>query len=136
MVATKPVDRQKALTEETNKKKARQANKPAIPTPPSETLELDESFRSASGDPDETMDFEDENGIDDSGAHSKLGAVKVAYDASDPDFFFINLESAMSYAGIKSQQSKRFCLLGVLPNEVKIQFKGVIKATATGELGL
>ena len=41
----------------------------------------------------------------------------------------------MAYAGIKSQQTKRFCLLGILPNEVKTQFKGVIKTTATGIQG-
>ena len=104
---------------------------------PGAQLNLEDSFASAESESEieETMAFDNENGIDDSGAHSKLASAKVAYDASDPEFFFINLESAMSYAGIKSQQSKRFCLLGVLPNEVKIQFKGIIKATATGELG-
>ena len=76
---------------------------------------VDDSFVSASSE-DEIMAFDQENGVHESGAHSKLSSVKVPYDEKDPEFFFINLESAMSYAGIKSQQSKRFCLLGVLPN--------------------
>ena len=97
-------------------------------------VNLDESFVSASSE-EEIMTFDTENGVDETGAHSKLSAVKVAYDEKDVEFFFINLESAMAYAGLKSQQSKRFCLLGILPNEVKNQFKGVIKATATGQQG-
>ena len=97
---------------------------------------LEESFASAESDTEiENMAFETENGTDEAGAHSKLSSVKVAYDPKDIDFFFINLESAMAYSGIKSQQTKRFCLLGILPNDVKTQFKGVIKATATGERG-
>ena len=99
-------------------------------------LNLEDSFLSAASDTEiEIMTFETENGTDEAGAHSKLSSVKVAYDPKDVEFFFINLESAMAYSGIKSQQTKRFCLLGILPNEVKTQFKGVIKATATGQQG-
>ena len=99
-------------------------------------LSPEDSFASAESDAEiENMAFETENGTDEAGAHSKLSSVKVAYDPKDVDFFFINLESAMAYAGIKSQQTKRFCLLGILPNEVKTQFKGVIKTTATGAQG-
>ena len=99
-------------------------------------LNLEDSFASAESDTEiENMTFDTENGVDEAGAHSKLSSVKVAYDPKDLEFFFVNLESAMAYSGIKSQQSKRFCLLGILPNEVKMQFKGVIKATATGQQG-
>ena len=99
-------------------------------------LTLEDSFLFAESDTEiEIMTFETENGTDEAGAHSKLSSVKVAYDPKDVEFFFINLESAMAYSGIKSQQTKRFCLLGILPNEVKTQFKGVIKATATGQQG-
>ena len=99
-------------------------------------LNLEDSFASAESDTEiENMTFDTENGVDEAGAHSKLSSVKVAYDPKDLEFFFINLESAMAYAGIKSQQSKRFCLLGILPNDVKTQFKGIIKATATGQQG-
>ena len=99
-------------------------------------LNLEDSFVSAESDTEiEIMAFETENGTDEAGAHSKLSSVKVAYDPKDLDFFFINLEAAMAYSGIKSQQTKIFCLLGILPNEVKTQFKGVIKATATGQQG-
>ena len=99
-------------------------------------LNLDDSFASAESETEiEIMTFDTENGIDEAGAHSKLSSVKVAYDPKDLEFFFVNLESAMAYAGIKSQQSKRFCLLGILPNEVKNQFKGIVKATATGQQG-
>ena len=98
-------------------------------------LNLEDSFASAESDTEIEITFDTENGVDEAGAHSKLSSVKVAYDPKDLEFFFINLESAMAYAGIKSQQSKRFCLLGILPNEVKTQFKGVIKATATGQQG-
>ena len=104
---------------------------------PGAQLNLEDSFASAESESEieEIMTFDTENGVDEAGAHSKLSAVKVAYDEKDVEFFFINLESAMAYAGLKSQQSKRFCLLGILPNEVKNQFKGVIKATATGQQG-
>ena len=101
-----------------------------------QTPNIEDSFASAESDIEaENMTFETENGTDEAGAHSKLSSVKVAYDPKDLDFFFINLEAAMAYSGIKSQQTKRFCLLGILPNEVKTQFKGVIKATATGQQG-
>ena len=99
-------------------------------------LNLEDSFLSAASDTEiEIMTFETENGTDEAGAHSKLSSVKVAYDPKDVEFFFINLESAMAYSGIKSQQTKRFCLLWFLPKEVKTQFKGVITATATGQQG-
>ena len=99
-------------------------------------LNLEDSFASAESDNEiENMTFDTENGVDEAGAHSKLSSVKVAYEPKDLEFFFVNLESAMAYSGIKSQQSKRFCLLGILPNEVKMQFKGIIKATATGQQG-
>ena len=98
-------------------------------------LNLEDSFASAESDTEIEMTFDTENGVDEASAHSKLSSVKVAYDPKDLEFFFVNLESAMAYSGIKSQQSKRFCLLGILPNEVKLQFKGIIKATATGQQG-
>ena len=101
---------------------------------PSAQPNLEDSFAFAESESEiDEMTFDTENGVDEAGAHGKLSAVKVAYDEKDVEFFFINLESAMAYAGLKSQQSKRFCLLGILPNEVKNQFKGVIKATATGQ---
>ena len=69
----KPEDREKALEEDeiSNRvkakyKKAKQANRPvALPTPPSENLELDESFQSANGDEDEAMAYDSENGTND-----------------------------------------------------------------------
>ena len=101
-----------------------------------QTPNIEDSFASAESDIEaENMTFDTENGTDEAGAHSKLSSVKVTYDPKDLEFFFINLESAMAYAGIKSQQSKRFCLLGILPNDVKTQFKGVIKASAAGQQG-
>ena len=97
-------------------------------------LNLEDSFASAESESEiDDMTFDTENGVDEAGAHSKLSSVKVNYDPKDLEFFFVNLESAMAYSGIKSQQSKRFCLLGMLPNEVKTQFKGIIKSTATGQ---
>ena len=97
-------------------------------------LNLEDSFASAESESEiDEMTYDTENGVDEAGAHSKLSSVKVNYDPKDLEFFFVNLESAMAYSGIKSQQSKRFCLLGILPNEVKNQFKGVIKASATGQ---
>ena len=78
---------------------------------------LEESFASAESDTEiENMAFETENGTDEAGAHSKLSSVKVAYDPKDIDFFFINLESAMAYSGIKSRARHRpqFCKIGLL----------------------
>ena len=100
----RPEDREKVI-------KARYKKVAALPTPSSDELEAnDDSFRSADGDIDIdiaqiNMAFDSEDGTDDAGAHSKLASVKVTYDQSDLDFFFINLEAAMSYAGIKSQMS-------------------------------
>ena len=71
-------------------------------------LNLEDSFASAESDTEIEMTFDTENGVDEAGAHSKLSSVKVAYDPKDLKFFFVNLESAMAYSGIKSQQSKRF----------------------------
>ena len=99
----KPEDRQRSLDEDqvSNRLRAHYRQAKTLPTPPTENL--DDSFLSADG--GEDMAFDEENGIDDAGAHSKLASVKVTYDQSDLDFFFINLEAAMSYAGIKSQMS-------------------------------
>merc|ERR1711951_184871 len=42
------------------------------------------------------------------------------------------VEAAMAFIGIKSQCTKRFCLMSLLPPEVKRELKATIKASTTG----
>ena len=78
------------------------------------------------------MAFDSENGTDDPGAQAKMGSIKTAFDPKDPEFFFLDLEAAMAFIGIKSQYTKRFCLMSLLPPEIKRELKATIKASTTG----
>ena len=95
-----------------------------------------EEFASAESDIEseietENMAFDLENGTDDPGAQAKMGSVKTAFDSKDPEFFFLDLEAAMAYIGVKSQYTKRFCLMSLLPPETKRELKATIKASTT-----
>ena len=94
-------------------------------------LNLDESFASVDSEI-EMVDFDVEDGTDDPGAQAKMGSIKTNFDPKDPEFFFLDLEAAMSFIGIKAQYTKRFCLMSLLPAEVKREIKTVIKASTTG----
>ena len=78
------------------------------------------------------MAFDSENGTDDPGAQAKMGSIKTQFDPKDPEFFFLDLEAAMAFIGIKSQYTKRFCLMSLLPPEIKRELKAIIKASTTG----
>ena len=78
------------------------------------------------------MAFDSENGTDDPGAQAKMGSIKTQFDPKDPEFFFLDLEAAMAFIGIKSQYTKRFCLMSLLPPEIKRELKATIKASTTG----
>ena len=97
-------------------------------------LNLDDSFASATSENEleNDMTFEEENGTDDPGAQAKMGSIKTAFDPKDPEFFFLDLEAAMAFIGIKSQYTKRFCLMSLLPAEIKRELKATIKASTTG----
>ena len=47
------------------------------------------------------MAFDSENGTDDPGAQAKMGSIKTQFDPKDPEFFFLDLEAAMAFIGIK-----------------------------------
>ena len=94
-------------------------------------VSLEDSFASADSD-FEMVDFDMENGTDDPGAQAKMGSIKTAFDPKDPEFFFLDLEAAMAFIGIKAQYTKRFCLMSLLPAEVKRELKTVIKASTDG----
>ena len=92
-------------------------------------LDLEEYERADEETENIVNEYDTEDGKDDASAMSKMGSVKANYDPKDPGFFFINLEAAMTFIGIKAQYTKRMCILGMLPNDIKEQFKGTIKAT-------
>ena len=96
-------------------------------------LNLEDPFLSAESDTEiEIMAFDSENGTDVDGAQAKMGSIKTAFDPKDPEFFFLDLEAAMAFIGIKSQYTKRFCLMSLLPPEIKRELKATIKASTTG----
>ena len=126
----KPADRQKLLED---KKKAKQVKKP-VELPPQEGP--NDSFRSATGsidndEQDRMVAFDVEDGTDEPTAQAKMGSIKTVFDPKDPDFFFLDLEAAMAFVGVKAQYTKQICLMSLLPSEVKRGLKGVIKASAT-----
>ena len=96
-------------------------------------VSLEDSFVSADSDLEiEMVNFDVENGTDDPGAQAKMGSIKTAFDPKDPEFFFMDLEAAMEFIGIKAQYTKRFCLMSLLPAEVKREIKTAIKASIEG----
>ena len=91
---------------------------------------LEDSFASAESDFEEVnMAFDTENGTDADGAQAKMGSIKTVFDPKDPEFFFLDLEAAMAFIGIKSQYTKQICLMSLLPPEVKRELKATIKAS-------
>ena len=73
------------------------------------------------------IDFDQENGTDDPEFYKK--PVIIAYDQSDLRFWFLQLEEAMTFSGIKSQYAKRMTLTKNLPNNVKEEMKDLLCLT-------
>ena len=75
----------------------------------------------------EEVDFDQENGRDDPDFYKKQ--VVVEYDQNDLKFWFLQLEEAMTFAGIKSQYVKRMTLTKNLPTSVKEEMKDLLSLT-------
>ena len=75
------------------------------------------------------VDFEDENGADDDRALQEgcRNVEKVAWDDSDLNFFFNQVEIKMAAVGVKKQYTKLQCLSNALPNKVISEVKVIAK---------
>ena len=75
------------------------------------------------------VDFEDENGTDGADVHKQK--ITLKFDPEDIVFWFGQLEDEMTWAGAKSQWTKRQILNQNLPPEVRAEVKTELRKTQT-----
>ena len=72
--------------------------------------------------------FQDENGADDTDYYKKLSALKNrTFNKNEVEFWFTSFETSLKHMGVKSQWSKREVLHSLLPDEVQINVKNLLK---------
>ena len=76
--------------------------------------------------------FQDEAGTDDDDYYKKLSSLKNrSFNAKEAEFWFTGIETSMKHMGIKSQWAKREVLHSLLPDEVQIKVKSLLKKDQT-----
>ena len=80
-------------------------------------------------------DFEAENGEDGEKAMDNLRAVQCPFNKEDLDFWFSEFEGQLEVIEVKSQWTKKTALQRFLPNEIKMEVKGLLqlKKSAAGD---
>lgn len=71
------------------------------------------------------VNYDVDNGADDADFYKKK--VEVKYDPEDLQFWFMQLEDAMQWSGIRGQYTKRQCLVQNLPPEIRSEIKGLLR---------
>ena len=72
--------------------------------------------------------FEAENGTDDADYYKKLASLKNrTFNKNEPDFWFTSFETSLKHIGVKSQWSKREVLHSLLPDDVQIVVKNILR---------
>ena len=72
--------------------------------------------------------FEDEKGTDDTDYFKKLGSLsKRTFNTKEVEFWFTSFETSVKHIGVKSQWAKREVLHSLLPDDVQIAVKHILK---------
>ena len=72
--------------------------------------------------------FDTEDGTDDAEYYKKLSTLKNReFNKKEPEFWFNSIEASLKHIGLKSQWSKREVLHNLLPEDVQIQVKHILK---------
>ena len=72
--------------------------------------------------------FQDENGTDDDDYYKKLGSLRNRnFNKQEVEFWFTSFETSLKHIGVKSQWSKREVLHSLLPDDVQISVKNLLK---------
>ena len=83
---------------------------------------------SSEEDPPVMAKFEDENGVDDTDYYKKLASVsKRTFNSKEVSFWFTSFETSLKHIGVKSQWAKREVLHSLLPEDVEIAVKHILK---------
>ena len=83
------------------------------------------------------VDFEVENGVDGAKALEHTRTLKIEYDPTEVEFWFVQLENEMYTCEVKSQWLKRCVLVKNLPPKVQADVKSLLvlkKSEATADL--
>ena len=72
--------------------------------------------------------FHDQNEADDEEYYKKLGTLKNRnFNPKEPEFWFTGIETSMKHMGVKNQWSKREILHSLLPDQIQIEVKHILK---------
>ena len=76
--------------------------------------------------------FDTENGQDDDEYYKKLSTLKNRiFNKNEVEFWFTSFEASLKHIGIKSQWSKREVLHNLLPDDVQVAVKHILKKDQT-----
>ena len=75
-----------------------------------------------------SVKFQDENAADDEDYYKKVSSLKNRlFNTAEPEFWFTSIESSLKHMGVKKQWSKREVLHSLLPDDVQIRVKHILK---------
>ena len=103
----------------------------------SDDAEAEDDFNTASGgnsgdDPSDTsgdtmVDFETEDTADGADAQKLTASLKIDFDRTDVEFWFMQLEMHLTTAGVNAQWTKRLLLHKMLPADVVDEVKDLLR---------
>ena len=75
-----------------------------------------------------SVKFQDQNEADDEDYYKKVSSLKNRlFNTAEPEFWFTSIESSLKHMGVKKQWSKREVLHSLLPDDVQVRVKHILK---------